>query len=928
MAVAGMFAAACSQDDELVNMAEQVTINPGIKAGVVQSRATGTPLATINPAAQLLLEYGSQSTTFIYNSTAAKWEVKSGETPLYWDKLTANIGSQFTFTAMAPADYSAGGSVANQATDAAYLAADLLATTYTATSRKEVLNLELEHQLAQMAVTVTSTDADFDLNAATLVVKGAKPGYDADAVATGNAANITPLAKGDGSFVNVLPAQTVAVGALKLEFVINVAGTANTYTWTNADALTFVKGESTAINLGVSKTGVTTGDVKVVDWVQANPINETIQMVVSGTPGSATGVAPEFDTFQLWKNDDEAKAITYNLVDGAWQLAAGNAPFYLDEVASDDVFHARHTPADDQVNTVTGQKDILEARDVTVQGGQVALTFTHINAKLTVKLVKGTDFSTAIDLKDAEVTLLTYSEKANGASHDFILAPTTINANTQIVSVALQGLTYKAILTNELKLETGKHTTLTVTLNPTETTVAVAVTDWTTETATGTAEVTLTPNSLDALPAVAGTLTLKCGSQTGTYVWSGTAISSTTTELYWENIPEAASYSFTLTFTPDAADAVTYEKDILEATTTVNTRGAQPSFTADNALAHINAKLTIKLLEGTDFNADITGATIKLLGFDAVTLIGTDTSKEFIMATTTAIAAGTQVATITTKQGLVYKAITIGAIAFPAGMNTILHVMLRPTVVTMTVSVTDWWKQPETGEATKVTIDANDLSALPGSGTLLLAYGTTYSTQYTWTGSTLSLGNNEKDIYWENIPETNAEAFTLTFTPDATGTPEKDVLKKTISSYTHGAALTFELVHINSQINVTLAKGGTYSDADWDAIQADNKTTVSFAGLSTSDYAPVYDYSKTELSAIFAPKTAIAEDDKITVSIPAIGTTVNANTVSIALKNYMSSLEAGKKYDITITVDKTKVSVGDIKVAEWTTITGSGEMDY
>ncbi|WP_163215488.1 fimbrillin family protein [Bacteroides sp. 519] len=710
-------------------------------------------------------------------------------------------------------------------------------------------------------------------------------------------------------------------GAFKVGDVIaTVLVDGYTYNVKTAKDVNFASGTRNTLSITLSVQNDTSGrtvglNVTTKDWEVGTDASAAANRVVINSPADGNTALTEFTLYKNRGTAGEA-AVSYQLVSGAYQPADGAAPFYLEDIDADnDLFTGSAVLSTD---AVTGVDDLLETPAVKLNGeGVIDLAFAHSKAKLTVNLVAGTDFPAGIDLNTAVLKLIGQTQTVTGASNTFILEPgTTIPANLPLATITVGGLTYSAKLDATMKLEAGKYTTLTVTLTPTAAGIVAHVTDWKLGSATGGAAVTLPANNLSALPNEAGTLTLACNGLSTTYTWGGTAITAGT-DLYWENIAEAASYAFTLTFTPNADDVVTGKKDILQGTATVTTRGGQPTF----QLTHTHAKLTLVLEKGTNFPAgiDLNTAVVKLMNFEPT---ATGVNNSFIVEpTTTALAAGTQIATITVG-GLTYVAKLDAALTLEAGVQTALKVTLSPTAVTLSVTVADWGTPVDFTATAKVQLAANSLSALPGSGTLVLAYGSETVT-YTWDGTKLN-GNNH--FYWENIPQTNPAAFTLTFTPSASGTPEKDVLKKTITSYTHSTALAFELAHINSRINVTLAKGNTYNDTDWAAIKADNKTTLTFAGLSSSDYAPVYNYTN-GLAAIFAPKAAMADSDKITVAIPATGT-VKANTVTIALKNYMASLEAGKMYDITITVDKTTVSVGDIKVADWTTITGSGEMDY
>lgn len=733
MAAAAMLAAACTlgscaQDEAMVNPeGDMVMINPSIQgAAITQTRAT-TPLSALNSGAEVVLYYNTTPATYKWGQTTG-W---TSTAPHYWDKLTPNYPPDYVFEAYAPYDWStpnnSGADIVNQSTTTLYLAADLLYGICDTDTRTTQLDLVLEHKRAQLEVEVVTTEADIDLKTTTLLIKGAKVGLENTTPATDKIANVTPYRADDKSssatatFLSILPPQVIAAGDLELEFTIKVGDLTNTYRWKNTgNALTFTAGANTKIEMTVGKTEVTASTVVVTDWVTGTPTTGAVELVITGTAGTATGDAPAFTTFELWKNNNTAGAVTYTKgADDKWTSAT---PFYLDDVVDTDRFHARHTPT--AGDAVTGKSDILEALNVEVKGGQLALNFTHVNAKLTIALAKGTGFTPA--LTGAAIKLLTHDAvtlTGTATSHAFIKEPTAAGSplakDSKIAEITLGGKTYNATLGADLALEAGKHTTLTVTLTPTAATIAVSVTDWSTNSAAATAAITPTDANLAALPG-AGVLVLKYGTETATYDWNTTALTLAdgASHIYWEDITAGlAEYAFTLTFTPTAADLVTGVKDNLTGTAKVTTHGAQPNFA---------------------------------------------------------------------------------------------------------------------------------------------------------------------------------------------------------------------MTHANSQLNLTLSKGGTYSAAEWAAIVDADATTVTFTGLITP--AKTGDYSYTNnMSCIFAPKAAVATTDKITVTIPAIteGTTpVAANTVEVALKNLTAALAAGTKYDITIVVNKTSVSVGTITVSPWTGLTGNGTINY
>lgn len=479
MAAAGILAAACTNDDALTDIPDVVEINPAIQGTtVVQSRAT-QPLATINPNAALILVYGTDKATYQLDYSG-NW---ASDYPLYWDKLTPDGNGKYPFRAMSSIDYDAGGSVDDQSTQAYYLEADLLGTeTDYIADRKEELNLVLDHKMAQLVVEVIANEPDISISTITLTVKGARPGYTGTVAVTGDVDDITPFRSfvdtdpnnSKAIFLNVLPAQTIAAGALELEFTIEVGGITNTYRWKNTyNELVFTAGISSTVYLNVSKTEVTAGSVAVTDWVAGFSQTATIvgptDSDLSSLPKTPAVVTLKYGSLTAHYNWETKDGTNYVLT--LDNVPAGNDHIYWDKITAglaEYEFGLTFSPT--AVDVVTGVKDNLSGTaKVTSHGTQPSFTITHDNSQVNVKLTKGDTYSneewTAITAANATTVTFTglstnspciapYDYTETNISHIFVPKPTITATDKITVTIPkVEGTTPVSENTFEVKLE-------------------------------------------------------------------------------------------------------------------------------------------------------------------------------------------------------------------------------------------------------------------------------------------------------------------------------------------------------------------------------------------------------------------------------------------------------------------------------------------
>lgn len=591
----------------------------------------------------------------------------------------------------------------------AFEASDLLMA-YQTTTKSGTLDLNLKHLLSQLQVKLVSVSGSDGLTAAelasaTLTIDGLKTQYSlaytgsngdatiptipstacpalatatADAAATG----LTPYTDGTGNAKNfrfIAPAQTLTAGALTLRFTLTIGGTAHSYTYTSTgQEMNLTAGAITLLTITASRTAATLAGVSVTGWSPLATISGTVGITITGSADTPTGSAPAFSTMKMWmgkkeftaanggsapgtsvssepdKTEVPADAHLYSRNNGSW-TDASPTPFYVDDVASTDLFYAlaENTGPDGNTaihDTKTGLKDPVAAGPTSMNGGAVALTYSHLLAKLRITLTASGNFSA--NLAGATISspamlpgyTLSYSTDdaitatATGtpaeylelsAGTDYIVVPQTVSGD---FIVALDnGNTYTAKLSS-LTLEAGKITTLALTLNLTQTTIKVAVTDWS---AGSTANETISIGSISSTGGVSGndgSFTPAIGdkldiadagnSATGTYTYGSSWTS--TAPLYWDALnPSGSPYTFNALFTPVTGTDTDagLVKDYQGGTVSGVTLGNELSFT----LSHLMAQVSVTVKPGKGYEDAMAGEiTVSLNNLKKLTHINTD----------------------------------------------------------------------------------------------------------------------------------------------------------------------------------------------------------------------------------------------------------------------------------------------------------------
>ena len=610
----------------------------------------------------------------------------------------------------------AAGSTRAAGTLTAFEASDLLMAYQTTTKSGTLdLNLKhLLSQLQVKLVSVSGSDGltAAELASATLTIDGLKTQYSlayngtsgnstsgaggdatipstacpalatatADAAATG----LTPYTDGTGdakSFRFIAPAQTLTAGALTLRFTLTIGGTAHSYTYTSTgQEMNLTAGAITLLTITASRTTATLAGVSMTDWSTPTTITGTVGITITGSADTPTGSAPAFSTMKMWKVKEDftaasggsapgtrvpsepdkteapAGAHLYNRNSSSW-TDASPTPFYVDDVASADRFYAlaENTGSDGSTaihDAKTRLKDPVAAGPTPMNGGAVALTYSHLLAKLRITLTANDNFDA--NLAGATISspemlpgyTLSYStgnaitatatgtpDKYRGLSTgtDYIVVPQTVSGD---FTVALgNGNTYTATLSSPLMLEAGKITTLALTLNLTQTTIKVAVTDWGTG---STANETITIGDINSTGGISesdGSFTPATGdkldiadagsSATGTYTYGGSSWTSTA-PLYWDALnPSGSPYTFNALFTPVAGTDTDagLVKDYQGGKASDVTFGNELSFSLSHLMAQVS--VTVKPGEGYE-DATASDITVSLNNLKKLAHIGTD----------------------------------------------------------------------------------------------------------------------------------------------------------------------------------------------------------------------------------------------------------------------------------------------------------------
>ncbi|MDL2221972.1 fimbrillin family protein [Parabacteroides sp. OttesenSCG-928-N08] len=337
-------------------------------------------------------------------------------------------------------------------------------------------------------------------------------------------------------------------------------------------------------------------DVKVSEWLGGPSVGmEALTIIVPEVPA---GTSPVVTRFEMWKNDEIDKAVSYRFENRRWE--GSPLGFNLESINENDLFRARHTP--EKPDPITELKDILEAGPVSVKNKAVALDFKHIYSKLNIVLTKGENFPADANLKEAKVALLSYT--LSGTSNSLIVEPETVKAGTKW-EVTIGNYLFEATVDRDIDLKQGTESTITLRLSShTEVSIDVTVSDWAVgESAEFDAIHFIIPSKPDIdEPAV-----------TAFTLWKNRGTDEAVSADYsyqngeWNAFPNpffvnhiTPTDRFSAEYIPEVADPISGVKDILRTPSV-----AMIDETLQLDFEHINAKVSISLAKGENFPADV-----------------------------------------------------------------------------------------------------------------------------------------------------------------------------------------------------------------------------------------------------------------------------------------------------------------------------------
>lgn len=557
----------------------------------------------------------------------------------------------------------------------------------------------------------------------------------------------------------------------------------------------------------------------------------------------------------------------------------------------------------------------------------------------------------------------------NGANFQFIapaqeLATSGLTMNfTVTINDEHVAYTYKNPA--DLTLVDGKKTVFNISVSKTAIQVAVAVEDWTigeshSETLriaiTGTAD-QVTDNSAftsmnlwlasKRLANYSSTTSTTLGAS-HTYTKGDDGAWTSKSPIYLDEMTANSVIYATATNTT-AADAVTGFSDYLLAGPVTVQGGA-----AAIQFRHGMAQMTVKLAAGNGFTADITNATISTPEMLKSTAMVTTTNEDLhfvargsetvnytIASDATHIVvpqtlAANSIFTVTLANGNTYEAKLDEAVTLAAGVNTTITLTLEPTQVGVSAAVTAWGEAAAaaTVQLAGTSSDIN-LDAITEAGDLALTYvqdgALTTTATFTYDGTAWS---NATPLYWDEIAPATDYTFAALFTPDGDGL-QKDYLVGLGTADSHGAQVALgDMTHALAKLTITLEAGTGVTDLATEitgsTVKLTDYTAVAVTANGSADITVASEASAiafTTGTALFVAPQALTDANTIVLTRP------NGNTYTVKLGELKDTndaaifgtngIEAGKHYQITLTVNETSVGIS-ATIAEWTPVSGSG----
>ncbi len=747
---------------------------------------------------------------------------------------------------------------------------------------------------------------------------------------------------------------------------------------------------------------VACNEENIVDNTQMDAVGISVAMTgTAETVTRATTTLPSGDLKLMYGSLTSSQTAIYTGSGTSW---SSTEPLYWQQLASEQgkyPFYAV-SPSDADMTAVSADQstaDAAKASDLLMAFAEpsykstIALNFKHALSMVEVNLTNGggmtdTELSTAsltIDGLQTQYTVAGTTATASvtaatglkplkkGANFQFIAPAQELAANglTMNFTVTINGepvaYTYKN--TNDLTLVDGKKTVFNISVSKTAIQVAVTVEDWTigesrnetlTIAITGTADqVTGTAGNITELyitPFAEKQISMEYAAANTPHTYTKGDDGTWTSEnpIYLDNLT-ANSVLYALAYNKDAngaviKDAKTQLNDFL-GTDAVSVKGGTAAFT----LRHLQAQMTINLVAGTGFSADLTGATISTPTMTFEHKLGTDAEGNMVMNEVTSnrgeyvdiTSAATHIVvpqtlakdavfTVTLANGNTYEAKLTEAVTLAAGVNTTITLTLMPTKVGVSAAVTAWGEAAAaaTVQLAGTSSDIN-LDAITEQGSLALTYvqdgALTTTATFTYDGNAWS---NATPLYWDEIAPAAPYTFAALFTPAGDGL-QKDYLVGLGTASTHGAQVALgNMTHALAKLTITLEAGTGVTDLATEitgsTVKLTDYTAVAVTANGSADITMASEASAiafTAGTALFVAPQALTDANIIVLTRP------NGNTYTVKLGELKdandaaiftdSKIEAGKHYQITLTVNETSVGIS-ATIAEWTDVSGSG----
>ena len=723
---------------------------------------------------------------------------------------------------------------------------------------------------------------------------------------------------------------------------------------------------------------VACNEENIVDNTQMDAVGISVAMTGTAETVTRATTLPSGDLKLMYGSLTSSQTAVYTGSGTSWssteplywqQLASeqGKYPFYA--VSPSDAGMTA-VPADQSTADAAKASDLLMAFAEPSYKSTIELNFKHALSMVEVNLTNGggmtdAELSTAsltIDGLQTQYTVAGTVATASGTAATGLI-PLKNGANFQFIAPAQQlaanGLTmnftvtindepvaYTYKNTADLTLVDGKKTVFNISVSKTAIQVAVAVEDWTIgESHSETLTIAIT-GTADELTGTAGNITelsvtpfaekqidatYEAMAKSHTYTKGTDGTWTSNAPIYLDNLT-AGSVLYAGAYNMDEQgtiiqDGVTSLYDYL-GSDAVSVKGGAAAFT----LRHLQAQMTVKLQAGTGFTASLDGATISTPTMTNATQVGTDAEgnmviKEKANATGTySIAsdathivvpqtlAANSIFTVKLANGNTYEAKLTKDVTLAAGVNTTITLTLEPTKVGVSAAVTAWGEAAAAATVQLAGITAGDVSVTAAEGDqLTITYAQDNLTAiYTYANSAWG---STAPLYWDDITKST---FTGNFTAEyvfATKTaPVEDKLVGTITNAAYGSALSFNLAHTTAKMTFTFKGDGTTTTDE--EVEAFTKTIT----LGDATHTIIAD------AMHFAPQ-ALNDANTIVLTRP------NGNTYTVKLGELKDTndaaifgtngIEAGKHYQITLTVNETSVGIS-ATIAEWTDVSGSG----